>query len=88
MAKGAKTGGRKKGTPNRNASDVKQLVDAIFKKVDPIEKAIKLLEFGSDKTQATVLVRLLEYRYGKPVQPIEGTQEGGAFRVIVEHIGG
>ena len=88
MAKGKKTGGRQKGSRNRNVHEVKDLVDAIFKKVDPVEKAIKLLEFGSDKTQATVLVRLLEYRYGKPPQPIEGTQEGGAFKVIVEHIGG
>ena len=40
------------------------------------QKAIKLLEFGSDKTQGTVLLKLLEYRYGKPVQPIEGVPGG------------
>lgn len=81
MAKGKKTGGgSRKGKPNKTAADVKQLVDAIFKKVDPVTKAIKLLEFGSDKTQAGVLMRLLEYRYGKPVQPISGP-DGGAISV-------
>lgn len=80
MAKGVKTGGRQKGSKNRSALEVKDLVDAIFKKIDPIEKAIKLLEFGSEKAQATILMRLLEYRYGKPIQPISG-EGGGPVRV-------
>lgn len=81
MAKGKKTGGRQKGSRNRSAADVKDLVDAIFRKIDPVEKAIKLLEFGSDKTQATVLLQLLAYRYGKPSQEIKGTGPGGAIPV-------
>lgn len=76
MAKGKKTGGRQKGSRNHNVAEVKDLVDAIFKKVDPVTKAIKLLEFGSDKTQGTVLLKLLEYRYGKPVQPLSGPDGG------------
>lgn len=88
MAKGKKTGGRKKGSRNRSVSEVKDLVDAIFKKVNPVEKAIKLLEFGSDKTQGTVLLRLLEYRYGKPEQPITGGRDDTEpIRVVVEHTG-
>lgn len=71
--KGKKTGGRQKGSKNRSVAEVKDLVDLIFAKIDPVEKSIKLLEFGSDKTQATVLLRLLEYRYGKPVQPVSGS---------------
>ena len=77
MAKGKKTGGRQKGSKNRTSTEVQDLVDAIFKKVNPVDKAIKLLEFGSDKTQGTVLLKLMEYRYGKPVQPLEHLGEGG-----------
>lgn len=78
--------GRKKGGKNKSTTEVQALVDAIFKKVDPVAKAIKLLEFGSDKTQASVLLRLMEYRYGKPAQEITG-QGGEPIRVLVEHIG-
>lgn len=73
--------GRKKGSVNKSTAEVKDLVAAIFKKVDPVTKAIKLLEFGSDKTQATVLLRLLEYAYGRPVQEIKGPGPGGAIPV-------
>jgi hypothetical protein len=66
--------GRKKGGQNRTTAEIKALIDEIFLKIDPVEKAIKLLQFGSDKTQATILLRLLEYRYGKPVQPITGPE--------------
>lgn len=72
--------GRKKGSANKSTQEVKELVDAIFRKVDPVQKAIKLLEFGSDKTQGMMLLRLLEYRYGKPVQPISGP-DGGSIPV-------
>jgi len=78
--------GRKKGSKNKSTQEIQAVVDAIFRKIDPVAKAIKLLEFGSDKTQATVLLRLFEYKYGKPVQEIKGTGEDGAIRVIVEHI--
>lgn len=46
-------------------------VDAIFSKVDPIEKLETLLASESDKVQAGVLLRLLEYRYGKPKESME-----------------
>lgn len=89
VPKGKRFGGRQKGTKNHGTADVKDLVDAIFKRVDPVEKAIKLLEFGTDKTQATVLMRLFEYRYGKPPQPITGGGDGSEpIRVVIERIGG
>lgn len=79
--------GRKKGGHNQSTHDVKELVDQIFSKVDPIKKALYLFEKGSDKTQVTLLMRLLEYRYGKPVQPIEGVQDGVPIGIqIVSHV--
>ena len=71
MAKGRKTGGRKKGTPNKLTRDVQAFVDMIFTKVDPIEKLETLLASGSERVQAGVLLRLLEYRYGKPKESME-----------------
>jgi hypothetical protein len=71
MAKGRKTGGRKKGTPNRLTRDVQAFVDAIFCKVDPIDKLETLLASESERVQAGVLLRLLEYRYGKPKESVE-----------------
>ena len=50
--------------------------------MDPIEKLRTLLDSESDKVQAGVLLRLLEYRYGKPVQPVEQT---GPIGGPIEH---
>lgn len=77
--KGVKTGGRKKGTPNVATRDVQELVNAIFAKIDPVEKALQIFNSGNLKSETALLMRLLEYRYGKPVQPIAGTGEGGAI---------
>ena len=88
MAKGVKTGGgSRKGKPNKGSEDVKAFVDAIFKRVDPWTLAEKLLNSENEKVSATVLLRLMEYRFGKPVQPIGGAEDGTAIRIVVEHIG-
>lgn len=71
MALGIKTGGRRKGTPNKATRDVQEFVDRVFKQIDPLEKTAQLLEGESEKVQAGVLLRLLEYRYGKPKESIE-----------------
>jgi len=49
-----KTGGRKKGTPNKLTRDVQAFVDAIFSKVNPIEKLETLLASESDKVHQAV----------------------------------
>ena len=67
MAKGRKTGGRKKGTPNKLTRDVQEFVERIFEAVDPVEITVELLtKCKSEKVQGMVLLRLLEYRYGRP----------------------
>jgi len=83
MAKGIKTGGRKKGTPNKSQQDVQVLLDAVFKQVDPIEKLVNLLHKPLDAgVEARVLLRLLEYRYGQPRQEISGLN-GGALQIQI-----
>ena len=74
MARGFKTGGgSRKGRRNKLTKDVQDFVDQIFKRIDPIEKIETLLASESEKVQAGVMIRLLEYRYGKPKESIELT---------------
>jgi len=73
MALGKKTGGRRKGSQNKLTRDVQEFVDRVFRQIDPIEKLLTLLESESEKVQAGVMLRLLEYRYGKPKESIELT---------------
>jgi hypothetical protein len=64
--KGVRYGGRQKGTPNKR-HELQELLDAVFAKVDPIEKLCSLLNKPLDAgTEARILLRLLEYRYGQP----------------------
>lgn len=74
-----KHGGRVKGTPNKTTRDVQDFVDQVFALVDPIEVAERLLK-SSDKAAGQMLSLLLQYRYGKPIQPISGP-DGGAIPV-------
>ncbi|SRR6266566_3317897 len=71
MAQGFKSGGRKKGTPNKSTETVHQLLDQVFAKVNPVRKLISLLNKPLDAgVEARVLLRLLEYRYGQPTENI------------------
>lgn len=63
--------GRKVGSRNKVTRDVQDFVDRVFKHVDPIDKLTTLLNSESEKVQAGVILRLLEYRYGKPKESIE-----------------
>lgn len=79
MAKGRKTGGRKAGTPNRTTQDVRDFVDQIFAKIDPAKKIAALLRKPLGEISARVLMRLLEYRYGKPKEHVD-------VKVNVRHV--
>lgn len=92
MAKGTKTGGRAKGTPNKASYDVHKLLDRVFAKkggIDLAEKLNALLNLPMDRgVEARVLLKLMEYRYGAPRQEVSGPDGGPMeLRIIVEHIG-
>jgi hypothetical protein len=63
MAKDKKTGGRKKGTPNKR-QDLQEFLDAVFERADPLEVAEKLLRGKAPSER--LFIRLLEYRFGRP----------------------
>ena len=76
-----KTGGRKKGTPNAITKDVQALVDQVFARVNPVEKLCALLNKPMDAgVEARVLLRLMEYKYGQPVQTMK-VESGVKFSV-------
>ena len=46
----------------------------------------RLLTGKNPAIAAKMAEKVVEWRYGKSVQPITGTGEDGAFKVVVEHI--
>ncbi len=75
--------GRKPGVPNRSTPEVRDLLDAVFAKVDPVKKLVDLLNKPLDVgTEARVLLRLLEYRYGQPQQHVELSGDIGVAHTI------
>ena len=61
------------------------MVDLIFSRVNPVDKFVKLLRKASYTTQTNVLLRLMEYRYGRPRPAPEGedTLDAEFKKVIV-----
>ncbi len=60
----------------------------VFSEVDPAAFGRQLLRSKDEKIQAQVYLKLIEYKFGKPVQPTElSNKDGERFRVLVEHIG-
>jgi hypothetical protein len=68
---------KSKHLPPWRMRDVRRLVRAIFSAKDPIEVGQDLLSKKGDATVAKVFTLLIEYLYGKPVQPIEATGANG-----------
>jgi len=50
----------------------------IFTKNDPVKVATKLLDGKGGATAGRVYLQLLEYLYGKPVQPVEARESAAA----------
>jgi hypothetical protein len=60
--------------------DVKVLVRAIFARTDPVDVATNLLRGEGDATMAKTFALLMEYLYGKPVQPYDAGGPGDPER--------
>lgn len=63
MAKGQKTGGRKKGSPNKNTTELKFFFDSIDLCLP--EKIMELLPALDDSKKVETLLKLMEYVYPK-----------------------
>src|SRR5215831_12849158 len=80
MAHGRKTGGRKKGTPNKRL-ELQEFLDSVEEQIDPVKLARKFLS-GKNPSEK-VFLRLLEYRYGKPPQIVTG-EDGGPGGLTID----
>ena len=68
---------------NVKFTDVRELVDSIFEKNDPVTTATDLLRGKANPTVAKIWGLLLEYRYGKPSVHIDASgPEGAHFNFI------
>ena len=90
MAKGGKTGGRQKGTPNKATADMKTLLDrevdfsTLFSKLFELVEGITVQEVNKKGEAVTYTLppdiraaeMLLLYRFGKPVQGVDITTAG------------
>jgi len=75
--------GRKVGSTNKSTLELRELLDAVFAKVDPVQKLADLLSKPMDSgTEARVLLRLLEYRYGQPQQNVNLSGSVGVAHTI------
>jgi len=74
MALGKKTGGRKKGTPNKSTAQIKAA--AAEHGEGAIRKLARLMETGeTDQIQLNAAVALLDRAYGRPTQMLGSDEE-------------
>jgi len=77
---GRKTGGRKKGTPNKATADVRALCTKLLADADYVANFKQRLQEG--KLAPHVEALLWHYAYGKPAEHIEvGGDDGGPVEV-------
>lgn len=84
MAKGIKTGGRAKGTPNKATADIKALAQAYAPEAISALATI-LMNSESDTARIAAAKELLDRGYGKAMQGVELTGKNGepvAFKQI------
>lgn len=80
MAQGRKTGGRRKGTPNKNTTDVGAVARALVDDADYRTLFKRRLHAG--EVAAGVETMLWHYAYGKPPDHVQlGGDGGGPVRV-------
>ena len=71
--------GRKAGVPNKR-KDLQEFLDAVASKVDLVAITVKFL--NRKHPNERVLIRILEYMHGRPLQEIGG-EGGGPIPVMV-----
>lgn len=76
MAKGIKTGGRQKGTPNKLTREIRSLLkDIVYQEIENLPDTLSRLE---PKERAELLVKILAYTLPKVNAESYTLSEGGA----------
>jgi len=81
MAKGVKTGGRTRGTPNKVTADVKAIAQQYVPDIFPI--LVSIARNGeSEAARVAAIKEILDRAYGKSPQAVTG-ESGGPLRIIL-----
>lgn len=85
MAHGGKRdgAGRRPGSQNKATKDIRE---AILAQGDLVSKGFELMSCGDKKVEAAAWRTLMEYGYGKPVQPLSGADGGPVAVEIVTNL--
>jgi hypothetical protein len=88
MAKGAKTGGRVAGTPNKVTADIKALAQSYG--AEAIEKLVSIMRNSeSDMAKLSACRELIDRGYGKASQPVTlSDPAGNPITILLQHIEG
>lgn len=89
MALGRKTGGRKKGTPNKVTSVAREAFLATFGKLEgELENWIRAGATDDPLKAADLIIRMAEYHFPKLGRQEHVGEAGGAIQVVIQKIGG
>jgi hypothetical protein len=64
--------------------DIETLLDKVFQRVNPVAKLEELLNSDDNRISAGVLLKLMEYRYGKPRERTEISGSVNVAAIIAE----
>lgn len=78
--------GRAKGVPNKQQRDLKALLDQHVPDEDLWKRWKKKLDSDDEHISMKALELVLQYRFGKPVQPIVGDAEQPPIQINVSAI--
>ncbi len=85
MAKGIKTGGRRKGTPNKSTDEIKQLAQQHGPKA--LERLIWLAEHADNQAiQVSACKEILDRGYGKPIQQTQSLNPEGQVKEEISNL--
>jgi len=87
MAKGIKTGGRQKGTPNKNTAEVKSLPQQYGP--EAIDTLVKIMrDSENDTARIAASKEIMDRAYGKAAQAVEVSgPEGEPFSIQIIRFG-
>lgn len=84
MAKGIKTGGRTKGTPNKVTASIRDAAREYTK--DALQTLVDVMQDDEAPHAAKVSAAnsILDRGYGKPSTVLSGDEDGGAIQTVTE----
>lgn len=81
-----KTGGRKKGTPNKATEGIKDLLAGLFDDAETKKRWLFFLNHRDIAYRWKAFELYNAYRFGKPVMPIQGAEDAPPIHIDISAI--